>query len=161
MSFRPSRLIVVPALLAVASLVACAPETGEAEPTPDAAPTATPTPSETPAPEPVKFSPDGSAEDNLPVFQQAIERAWASDGRAQGRTYVDMLAEVGFDISEMQVSKDLSTVGNAAETMMVSVRWSDSACLVGQFGPDTPEPVATVLEPVDGVCLPGETAAIE
>lgn len=161
MSIRPSRLVAAPAVFFVVALAACAPENGATEPTPHATPTASSTPTATPTPDPVEFHADGSARDNLPIFQETIERAWRSDGRAQGRTYVDLLVEAGFERSAMQVSKDLSTVGNPAETMMVSVEWSETACLVGQFGPDTPEPVATVLEPVDGVCIPGETAAIE
>ncbi|WP_110589093.1 DUF6993 domain-containing protein [Microbacterium suaedae] len=163
MSIRPSRLIAAPALITVLALTACGPVGGTAEPTPDATPSAEPSTSADPTPtsDPVAFVAEGSARDNLPVFLAVLEQAWESDGRAEGRTYVDLLVETGFDKSAMQVSKDLSTVGNPAETMMVSVKWSETACLVGQFGPDTPQPVATVLEPTDGVCIPGETAAIE
>ncbi|WP_308291541.1 hypothetical protein [Microbacterium sp. G2-8] len=157
MSIRLPRLLAVPAVAAVIALAACAPADQAPQPTADATPT--PTPSATP--EPIAFHADGTADDNRAIFLETVEQVWSSERSAEGRAYVDALVETGFDKSQMQVSKDLSTVGNPAETMMVSVRWSDSACLVGQFGPDTPSPVAKVFEPLDGVCIPGETRAID
>lgn len=130
------------------------------------APTNTPTASATMAPEPVEpappaLVPDGSAADNLPFFASIIDAVWASDAHGAGRAYVDALAAGGFEKQDMQVTKDLSTVGNAAESMQVSVRFAGE-CLVGQFGPATGEPESTVqsLLPAD-VCLLGVTRPID
>ena len=107
------------------------------------------------------FIADGTAPENLPFFASIVDAVWASDARGSGRAYVDALVAGGFDKASMQVTKDLSTVGNAAESMQVSVRWADE-CLVGQFGPATGEPESTVqsLLPAD-VCLLGNTRPID
>ncbi len=138
-------------------LVACAPS---AEPAPTAP--VTPEPTSTEAVEAPAFHPDGTAEENLPIFAAVADQVWASDQRASGRAYIDALVEVGFDKSAMQVTDDLSTVGNAAESMQFSVRWGDDACLVGQVGPSTGEPVTMVMQQLaEGRCLIGSTRPID
>ena len=121
---------------------------------PDASPTSTA------APEPT-LVPDGTAADNLPLFTAVTASVWASEERAAGRAYVDALVEAGFDKAVMQVTRDLSTVGNPAESIQFSVRWGDE-CLIGQVGPATGDPV-TVVVPVlaEGTCLVGETRPID
>ncbi|MGV9768212.1 DUF6993 domain-containing protein [Microbacterium sp. NPDC003461] len=143
------------------TLAACAPE-------PEPAPTATTSPAPgTAAPTaPPEADPvlvlDGSAEDNLPLFARIVDEVWQSERRAEGRAYIDALAAAGFDTSAMQVTRDESTVGNPAESILFSVRWGDE-CLVGQVGPETGEPVASVQEALgaDRVCLLGETRPID
>ncbi|GAB2508182.1 hypothetical protein GCM10027064_02010 [Microbacterium petrolearium] len=143
------------------TLAACAPE-------PEPAPTATTSPAPgTAAPtappeaDPV-LVPDGSAEDNLPLFARIVDEVWQSERRAEGRAYIDALAAAGFDTSAMQVTRDESTVGNPAESILFSVRWADE-CLIGQVGPETGEPVTSVQETLgaDRVCLLGETRPID
>ncbi|ANG85866.1 DUF6993 domain-containing protein [Microbacterium aurantiacum] len=147
-------------VLSVAVLSGCVPEptpvpTAEPEPSP------TVTASETSAPPVDALIPDGSAEDNLPFFSSIVGQVWASDARESGRAYVDALVAAGFDKAAMQVTEDLSTVGNRAESLQFSVRWGQQ-CLVGQVGPATGEPFATVTDVVgDGACLLGQTRPID
>lgn len=117
-------------------------------------------PTSTAAPEPTLVA-DGTAADNLPLFTAVTASVWASEDRAAGRAYVDALVEAGFDKAAMQVTRDLSTVGNPAESIQFSVRWGEE-CLIGQVGPATGDPV-TVVVPVlaEGTCLVGETRPID
>ncbi len=87
---------------------------------------------------------------------------WSSDQKVAGRAYIDALVAAGFDRSAMQVTQDVSTVGNPAESIQFSVRWGDDECLVGQVGPSTGQPVTVVLPQLaEGRCLVGETRAID
>lgn len=117
-------------------------------------------PTRTAAPEPT-LVPDGTAADNLPLFTAVTASVWASEGRAEGRAYVDALATAGFDKAAMQVTRDRSTVGNPAESIQFSVRWGED-CLIGQVGPATGDPVTVVLPMLaEGTCLVGETRQID
>ncbi|GAA3647129.1 hypothetical protein GCM10022202_03140 [Microbacterium marinilacus] len=118
--------------------------------------------SEPAAPEAPALVPEGTADDNLPYFSAIVDEVWGSDRRGEGRAYVDALVEAGFDRVAMQVTEDLTTVGNPAESMQFSVRWDDQ-CLIGQVGPDVGETVARVLPALeDGtVCLLGDTRPID
>ncbi|MFJ2505637.1 DUF6993 domain-containing protein [Microbacterium sp. AGC62] len=139
-------------------LSACAPTPG-----PSASPTAvaSPTPGTTTPAEPT-LVPDGTAEENLPVFTSVAERVWATDQRGAGRAYIDALVTAGFDRSAMQVTQDQSTVGNPAESLQFSVRWGDSECLVGQVGPSTGRVVTVVMPQLaEGRCLVGTTRPID
>lgn len=117
-------------------------------------------PSATPAAR-IALVPDGTAQQNLPVFRRVTEKVWASSERASGRAYVDALVKAGFAKSRMQVTEDLSTVGNPAESIQFSVLWKDGQCLVGQVGPSTGDPVTKVLAGLPGkTCLIGKTRPI-
>ncbi|MFF3028075.1 MULTISPECIES: DUF6993 domain-containing protein [Microbacterium] len=106
--------------------------------------------------------PDGTAEDNLPVFTAITEQIWATDQRGSGRAYIDALIAAGFDRAAMQVTQDQSTVGNAAESLQFSVRWGDAECLIGQVGPSTGAPVTAVMPQLaEGRCLIGNTRPID
>lgn len=159
---RPSVLrsrIAVVALTASVGLgvVACSPTP---EPAPTASPVGTPTPS--PVAEAPALHPDGTAEDNLPLFAAVTGEVWAASGSSSGRAFIDALVAAGFDKAAMQVTQDLSTVGNAAESIQFSVRWGDAECLVGQVGPSTGEPVTMVMEQLaEGRCLVGSTRPID
>lgn len=139
-------------------LAACAPGPSESpSPIPSAnAESAPPTPN---AP---TLQPDGSAEDNLPIFSVITEQVWASEQRVSGRAYVDALVAAGFDRAAMQVTQDLTTVGNPVESLQFSVRWGQEQCLVGQVGPSTGEPVTVIVEQLaEGRCLAGNTRPID
>lgn len=126
--------------------------------TPSASPTG-PTPTAT-ASGPV-LHPDGTAEENLPLFTAVTEEVWASKDKAKGRAYIDALVAAGFDKSAMQVTKDKSTIGNPAESLQFSVLWGDE-CLIGQVGPATGDPVTVVMPRIEGgTCLIGETRPID
>ncbi|AKV85509.1 hypothetical protein AKG07_03505 [Microbacterium sp. CGR1] len=141
-------------------LTACGPT---ASPAPALGPTdaaASPGPSASPA-GPV-FVADGSAEDNLPLFAAVTDGVWASEQRVSGRAYIDALTAAGFDKAAMQVTADVTTVGNPVESLQFAVRWGDAECLVGQVGPSTGEPVAVVMPQLaEGRCLVGATRAID
>lgn len=105
--------------------------------------------------------PEGTAEENLPLFASIVESVAATDARYQGRAYIDALAAAGFDKGDMQVTNDLTTVGNPADSIQFSVRWAGE-CLVGQMGPSTPTPTALVLPLLAGdLCLIGQTRTID
>ncbi|MFF7292426.1 DUF6993 domain-containing protein [Microbacterium sp. NPDC008134] len=144
---------------AVAAALVLAGCVGDPEPSPTSG---SPSPTVTDAPAEVVFLPDGSADDNLPIFAQTAKGVWESEQRGEGRAYVDALVAVGFDKAAMQVTNDQSTVGNAAESLMFSVRWGDSECLIGQVGPSTGQLVTQVMPQLaEGRCLIGATRAID
>lgn len=157
-----SRLLVAGAtvLAGISLLAGCVP--GQ-PPVPAPSSPATTSVSPTPTPTATKptLDPDGSAEDNLPLFTEVMESVWEGDDRVKGRAYVDALVRAGFDKASMEVTKDRSSVGIPADSIQFSVRWSD-ACLVGQVGPSTKKPTAVVLPHLPtGRCLVGETRPID
>lgn len=153
-------LVVLAAGALTLSLASCT--AGSAEPTAKPKPTASSTPSGTPTPESPTFEPDGTAEDNLPIFTAVTQQVWASEQRASGRAYIDALIAAGFDRAKMQVTQDESTVGRPAESLQFSVSWGVDKCLVGQVGPSTGEPVTVVMDQLaEGRCLVGTTRPID
>ncbi|MFT4219998.1 MAG: hypothetical protein QM611_05725 [Microbacterium sp.] len=145
------------ALLAVALIAGCAAE--PVEPTASTPASPTPTVSETPVK--IALHPDGTAEDNLPLFARVAAKVWKSGSKAKGRAYVDALAKAGFDKSDMQVTKDTTTIGEPAESIQFSVLWGKE-CLIGQVGPATGKPVTTVMPALQGkTCLVGKTREID
>lgn len=144
------------ALALIVTLVSCAPEAPTPEPT--VSTTATEAPSETGP----SYIPDGTAEENLPLFSEVAAQVWASDQRGSGRAYIDALIAAGFDRESMQVTQDVTTVGNPAESLQFSVRWGAGECIIGQVGPSTGEPVTAVMPQLaEGRCLVGTTRAID
>ncbi|WP_227530902.1 DUF6993 domain-containing protein [Microbacterium tenebrionis] len=165
MTRRPALLrsrIAVVALLAGLScgLVACTPSASPTR-TVTTAPEATQV-APTATPDAPVLQPDGTAEENLPLFAEITADVWAHTASSSGRAYIDALVDAGFDKSAMQVTEDLTTVGNAAESIQFSVRWGDRQCLVGQVGPSTGEPVTMVMDQLaEGRCLVGRTRSID
>ncbi|MFK0401267.1 DUF6993 domain-containing protein [Microbacterium sp. NPDC090225] len=156
-SVLPVIRAVVGASVAAAAVLVLAGCVGD--PAPDRT---SPSPSATDTPAEVAFVPDGSADDNLPIFTQTAQGVWDSEQRGEGRAYIDALVGVGFDKAAMQVTNDQSTVGNAAESLQFSVRWGDSDCLIGQVGPSTGQLVTQVMPQLaEGRCLIGTTRAID
>lgn len=150
----PAIIGTVAALLALAACTAPSPAPAVTTPMTQAEPTPTIPPG------PV-LVPSGTAADNLPYFASIIGNVWGGPEQGSGRAYIDALVAAGFDKAAMQVTADQSTVGNAAESIQMSVRWG-SECLVGQVGPATGQPVAVVLPGLaDGGCLIGATRTID
>jgi hypothetical protein len=133
------------------------------------------TPADTPSPDPsssaavspsptasgVSLKVDGDAEDNLPLFTSVMRAVWKTDDKVKGRAYVDALADAGFDVQTMQVTRDETSVGNPADSIQFSVLWKGE-CLVGQVGPSTKKPTAVVLPALpDERCLVGDTREID
>jgi hypothetical protein len=122
---------------------------------------ATPSPSADATEPPPELVPDGAAVDNLALFTAVTTAVWASSDRVAGRAYIDALVAAGFDKTAMQVTNDVSTVGNAAESIQFAVRWGEE-CLIGQVGPATGDPVTTVVPVLaEGSCLVGQTRPID
>lgn len=143
------------ALVLGISLVACTPTT---EPLPSET-SAPPTPV---APTGPVLVPEGTGEDNLPLFTAVAESVWATESRGAGRAYIDALIAAGFDRADMQVTQDITTVGNVAESLQFSVRWGDQECLIGQVGPSTGQVVTAVMPQLaEGRCLIGTTRPID
>ena len=141
------------ALLCAGVLAGCAPQ-----------PVAPPSPStpetSTAVPEPPRLIPDGTADDNLPLFTEVVLQV-AATGGVEGRAYVDALVGAGFDKAAMQVTRDRTTVDHPADSIQFSVLWQGE-CLVGQVGPSIPQPTAVVLPALpDGGCLIGKTRPID
>lgn len=106
--------------------------------------------------------PEGTADENLPLFTAVAEGVWATESRGAGRAYVDALISAGFDRADMQVTQDATTVGNPAESLQFSVRWGDQECLIGQVGPSTGQVVTMVMPQLaEGRCLIGTTRPID
>jgi len=156
--FRRSIATLTGTLLVAAAAIGCTPA-------PDPAPTVptTPSTSTTPSPTPTgpALVPDGTAEDNLPLFRQVIETVAAEHDGFEGRVYIDALVAAGFDKSAMEVTRDRTTVDDPADSIQFSVLWHQE-CLVGQVGPSTPAPTAVILpELPSGGCLVGDTRDID
>ncbi|MFC6326219.1 DUF6993 domain-containing protein [Microbacterium koreense] len=164
-SSRGFRAFAVASAIGASALVVAGCAASDAAPAPTTAqpsPTATSSaPSPDPSAEPGGVVAAGDAGDNLAIFRDVVETVWASEQRASGRAYIDGLVEVGFDKAAMQVTQDVSTVGNAAESLQFSVLWGEE-CLIGQVGPATGEPVAVVVDALpEGGCLVGTTRTID
>lgn len=122
---------------------------------------ASPSPSSTEPSGPV-LAPDGTADENLPIFTSVSESIWTTEERGAGRAYIDALVAAGFDRAAMQVTQDQTTVGNPAESLQFSVAWGEDECLIGQVGPSTGEVVTAVMPQLaEGRCLVGTTRAID
>lgn len=113
--------------------------------------------------EPVALVPDGSAEENLPFFQQTLVGFAGSDAPIEGQPVVDALTAAGFDRAAMQVSYDRTKTNLVADSIFVSVRIAES-CLVGQLVTGDRSLIAEVLPalgPDKNVCIIGGTRPID
>lgn len=150
------------AIVAALVLVACAqsptPDDGPTSAAPSPSVSVSPTPTTPPAP---ALQRDGTAEENLPYFTLVTQQVWAGPERMAGRAYVDALVAAGFEKSRMQVTRDQTAIGNAADSIQFSVAWDDQ-CLIGQAGAAFPEPTTVVLPILEGgACLIGDTRPID
>lgn len=122
-------------------------------------------PRETPAvpEEPPEYVPDGSAEENLPIFTETLRDYASGESPIEGRPVVDAISEVGFDTADMQVSFDRTKTDLVADSIYVSVL-IDRDCLVGQLVTEEREFAAKVMPavgPEENICLIGETREID
>lgn len=144
-----------------AALAGCAPTIAEPVPTSTPTPTLVASPSATPTPTGPALVADGTAADNLPLFDQVVQTVAASADKASGRAYIDALVAAGFDKTAMEVTPDRTTVDDPVDSIQFAVAW-DGECLVGQVGPSTPRPTAVVLPALPaGDCLVGKTRPID
>ncbi|MDN4596394.1 DUF6993 domain-containing protein [Leifsonia virtsii] len=120
--------------------------------------TATPTPS---APAAIALVPGGTAQQNLPYFDQVNRATLAAKPDAQGRDFIDALVAAGFSKADMQVTVDTTTIGLKANSIQFSVKLGDT-CLIGQNGADAGG-YNSMVTPVlsTGSCLIGQTRPID
>ncbi|WP_245982274.1 DUF6993 domain-containing protein [Mycetocola tolaasinivorans] len=143
-------------ILAALTLAGC---TATSAPGPSASAPATAAASDTPAP-PATLLPDGTAQDNLPFFDQTNRATVAANPDALGKDFIDGLVAAGFDKATMQVSEDKTTLGKPVDAIEFAVLWKDS-CLLGQFGPTVGGYHSSVQPKLEaGGCLIGKTRAI-
>ena len=113
------------------------------------------------APAAIALVPGGTAEENLPYFEQVIQQVVAADADAPGRTVVEALVAGGFAKESMQLTADETSIGLDADTVLVSVKLGES-CLLGQYGPKSDGVHAVVAAPIaTGACLVGRTVPLE
>jgi hypothetical protein len=128
-----------------------------------ATPSATPTPSATSsgAPAAVQLYPNGTAQENLPFFDQVNHATLAAKPDAVGRDFIDALVAAGFSKPDMQLTVDTTTIGLKANSIQFSVRMGES-CLIGQNGADAGGYNSEVVPVLDsGGCLIGQTKPID
>ncbi|QEO15788.1 hypothetical protein FLP10_16195 [Agromyces intestinalis] len=126
--------------------------------------TGRPVPSESvgPADAPVPtLMPDLSASENLPVFDYVNLAVVAANPAAGGRAFIDALTQAGFDKSKMEVTSDVTTRDEPADSIQFSVQFQGE-CLVGQFGPASGGYHGAVRPLLGtGRCLVGATVPID
>jgi hypothetical protein len=156
-----SAAALVAGLTVALALAGCTSGPGRtASPTLTATATATPTPTAS-APAAVGLVPGGTAEQNLPFFDQVNKATLAAKPDAQGRDFIDALVAAGFHKADMQVTVDTTTIGLKANSIQFSVRMGDT-CLIGQNGADAGGYQSTVTPALSsGSCLVGQTRAID
>ncbi|MWB97371.1 DUF6993 domain-containing protein [Agromyces seonyuensis] len=131
-------------------------------PTPSASPSETTRPTGDAEPtQAIEFHPDGSAEDNLPFFDEVALGVIAANGSAGGHDFIDALVAGGFDKAAMQVTGDETTLGKPADSVQWSVDFAGE-CLIGQYGPASGGYHGVVRDELGtGGCLVGATRAID
>lgn len=107
------------------------------------------------------FQPVSGPAENLVLFDALAQQTLSTIQDPSGDDFVNALIAAGAQVSAMQLTSDQTTEGKRVD----SVFWSlliDDDCMVGQYrpleqDPEKPKYVSTVLAPVGGKCLIGET----
>jgi hypothetical protein len=111
----------------------------------------------------IALVPGGSAEENLPFFEQTLIDFTTSDLPVEGRPVVDALSAAGFDRAAMQVTMDRTKTDLGADNIFASVLIGTD-CLVGQIVTADRTFVAQVmpaLGPETNICIIGQTRSID
>ncbi|MGH1548546.1 DUF6993 domain-containing protein [Leifsonia poae] len=125
---------------------------------PESSAPASPTPS---APAAIALVPGGTAEQNLPYFDQVNRATLAANPDAKGRDFIDALVAAGFSKSDMQLTVDTTTIGLKANSIQFAVRMGDT-CLIGQNGADAGGYWSQAVPVLPtGTCLIGQTRPID
>jgi hypothetical protein len=123
-------------------------------------PTAITTPEVTATPEPdPEFIDGGTAGQNRPYFDFVLTAMLERNPRPSSQTVVNSLVAAGFDKAAMEVTADITPVGQFADSILVAVQ-IDGQCLVGQI---IDEQLLSELADVLGTgrCLVGRTLSID
>lgn len=147
-----------------AALVACTSSSGPSQSPASSTGTDVSTPAAPPASgsQADVLQPAADAQANLPFFTATAALVYNSAEQTSGRAYIDALVAAGFEKAAMQVTRDTTTVGDAAESIQFSVLWSAGQCMIGQVGPATGALVTGVFAAAgEGRCLLGDTRSID
>ncbi|MEO8094883.1 MAG: hypothetical protein ABI632_08120 [Pseudolysinimonas sp.] len=123
---RSIALAAIVAALSIPTLAGCVPRVD----TP--VPTYTPSSSETPTPDagPI-LRPGDTAAANKQFFDAVNTAFYAAHGKSDGKSIIDNLVASGFRKQDMEVTPDQTSIGEAADSIVFSVRVKGE-CLVGQ-----------------------------
>lgn len=143
-------------LLAMAALAGCTPGVPTPVPTytPSASASATPAPNTAPV-----LRPGDSAAANQQFFDATNQAFYAAHGKSDGKSIIDNLIAAGFRKQDMEVTPDQTSIGEAVDSIVFSVRVKGQ-CLVGQFnGAGYHGVIGPIL--ASGACLVGTTRPID
>lgn len=136
----------------------CAPVDAEPVPTPSATAAPQPTATATAEPDP-ELVVGGTAGQNRPFFEFLLTGLLAADPQPTSQAIVNTLVNGGFDKASMEVTADMTPVGQRADSILVSVK-IDGQCLIGQvIASELNTELADVLG--TGRCLVGRTLSID
>jgi hypothetical protein len=99
------------------------------------------------------FFPAGSASQNLPIFQNALEVTGAGKPGHALSASIALLVETGFDIEDMTHTPVNSKIGEPANSVSLAVAFKDE-CLIAQFSSSWL--TTAVTEPTVSGCLIGD-----
>lgn len=120
-----------------------------------ASPTATPDDSgSTNSPEPTfLFYPEGSATQNLEVFQSVLEVNGAGTSQFELNQAIGSLVETGFEIESITHTSLLTNIGEPADSVSLAISFKGE-CLIGQFSKEWL--TVTIAQPTASGCLIGD-----
>jgi hypothetical protein len=142
--------------LAIAALAGCTP--GVPTPVPTYTPSASASATATPDAAPV-LRPGDTAAANQQFFDATNQAFYAAHGKSDGKSIIDNLIAVGFRKQDMEVTPDQTSIGEAVDSIVFSVRVKGQ-CLIGQFnGAGYHGVIGPIL--ASGACLVGTTRPID
>jgi hypothetical protein len=142
--------------LAVAALAGCV--QGDPTPVPTYTPATTDAATAAPDTGPV-LRPGDTAAANKQFFDAVNTAFYAAHGKSDGKSIIDNLVASGFRKQDMEVTPDTTSIGEAADSIVFSVRVKGE-CLVGQFnGGGFHSLIGPIL--ATGGCLVGTTRPID
>ena len=103
--------------------------------------------------------PGETAEANKGFFDATNRAFYVANGKSNGRSIIDNLVAAGFRKQDMEVTPDTTSIGEAADSIIFSVRVKGE-CLLGQFtGAEYIGTIGPIL--ATGGCLIGTTRPID
>jgi hypothetical protein len=135
---------VAAAILITSLLTGCA---GSPKATPDDS-------GSTSSPEPTfLFYPEGSASQNLEVFQNVLETHGAGTSQFDLNQALRSLVATGFAVESITHTSLLTNIGEPADSVSVAIAFKGE-CLIGQFSNEWL--TATIAQPTASGCLIGD-----
>lgn len=101
--------------------------------------------------------PEGSAAESRELFDSANRGVIERRDAPARQDFVAGLVAAGFERDAIEATRDVTTLGNEAESVQIAVRWGDE-CLVAQYDPPDGGYTSTVADTLSsGHCLLGDT----